>query len=249
MSDPAPVTLLNAEGASPFVLLCEHASNHIPARLGALGLPEAELSRHIAWDIGAADLARRLSALLDAPLFLAGVSRLLIDLNRPPGVPTSIPERSEDTVIPGNLGLGAEERAAREAAWFHPFHAAVAALLDRRQAAGAPTLVVGVHSFTPRFQGVDRPWHAGVLFGEAEVFGRTLAAAIGADPALVVGENEPYRIEPGVHDHTVPVHGDARGLDAALIEVRQDLLADAAGIEAWALRLASALGAAAGRSP
>ncbi|SHI33089.1 Predicted N-formylglutamate amidohydrolase [Roseomonas rosea] len=249
MSEPAPVTLLNAEGASPFVLLCEHASNHIPARLGALGLPPAELSRHIAWDIGAAELARRLSALLDAPLFLAGVSRLVIDLNRPPGVPTSIPERSEDTAIPGNLGLGVEERAAREGAWFHPFHVAVAALLDRRQAAGAPTLVVGVHSFTPRFQGVDRPWHAGVLFGEAEVFGRALAAAIGADPSLVVGENEPYRIEPGVHDYTVPVHGDARGLDAALIEVRQDLLADAAEIEAWALRLASALGVAAGRSP
>ncbi|WP_043830654.1 N-formylglutamate amidohydrolase [Muricoccus aerilatus] len=247
MSDPAPVTVLNAEGASPFVLLCEHASNHIPARYGALGLPEAELARHIAWDIGAAALARRLSALLDAPLLLSAVSRLVIDLNRPPGVPTSIPERSEDTIIPGNAGIRAEERAARERAWFHPFHDAVTALLDRRAAAGAATIVVGVHSFTPRFQGVDRPWHAGVLFAGAEGFGRALAAAIAADSALVVGENEPYRIEPGLHDYTVPVHGDARGIDAALIEVRQDLLGDAAGIEEWALRLASALGAAAGR--
>ena len=249
MSDPDPVTLVNAGGASPFVLLCEHASNHIPARYASLGLPPAELERHIAWDIGAASLARRLSAQLDAPLFLAGVSRLLIDLNRPPGVPTSMPERSEDTPIPGNQRIGTAEREAREAVWFHPFHAAVAALLDRRQAQGRPAVVIGVHSFTPRFQDLDRPWHAGVLFGAAETFGRSLAAAIGTDPALVVGENEPYRIEPGIHDYTVPVHGDARGLDAALIEVRQDLLADKAGIEAWALRLASALGLAAGRHP
>jgi len=247
VTDPAPVTVLNPEGASPFVLLCEHASNHIPARYGALGLPEAELGRHIAWDIGAASLARRLSALLDAPLLLSAISRLVIDLNRPPGAPTSIPERSEDTPIPGNAGIGAEERAAREAAWFHPFHEAVSALLDRRAAAEAATIVVGVHSFTPRFQGADRPWHAGVLFAAAEGFGRALAAAIATDPALVVGENEPYRIEPGVHDYTVPVHGDARGIEAALIEVRQDLLGDPAGIEEWALRLASALGAAAGR--
>jgi predicted N-formylglutamate amidohydrolase len=249
VSDPAPVTLINAEGASPFVLLCEHASNHIPARHGALGVPAAELVRHIAWDIGAADLARRLSALLDAPLLVAGASRLLIDLNRPPGVPTSMPEQSEDTPIPGNIALDAEERAAREAAWFHPFHDAVTALLDRRHSAGRPSIVVGIHSFTPRYQGVERPWHAGVLFAGAEGFGRALAAAIGTDPALVVGENEPYRIEPGVHDYTVPVHGDARGIDAVLIEVRQDLLGDPAAIEDWALRLASALGQAAGRHP
>nr|WP_245215475.1 N-formylglutamate amidohydrolase [Pararoseomonas baculiformis] len=241
--------MLNAEGGSPFILLCEHASNHIPARHAGLGLPESELGRHIAWDIGAASLARRLSALLDAPLLLSGVSRLVIDLNRPPGVPTSIPERSEDTVIPGNLAIGPEEREAREAAWFHHYHQAVTALLDRRKERGRPAIVVGVHSFTPRFQGVDRPWHAGVLFGAAAMFGRGLAAAIAEDTALVVGENEPYRIEPGVFDYTVPVHGDARGLDAVLIEVRQDLLGDAAGIEAWALRLASALGKAAGRYP
>jgi len=248
-SDPAPVTVVNEGGASPFVLLCEHASNHMPVRYGALGVPEAERARHIAWDIGAADLARRLSALLDAPLLLSAVSRLIIDLNRPPGTPTSIPERSEDTPVPGNLGIDAAERAAREAAWFHPFHEAVTALLDRRHREGKPTLVIGVHSFTPRYQGVDRPWHAGILFGAAEAFGRALAAAIAEDPALVVGENEPYRIEPGTYDYTVPVHGDDRGLDAVLIEVRQDLLGDPGAIEAWALRLASALGRAAGRRP
>ncbi|WP_338661161.1 N-formylglutamate amidohydrolase [Pararoseomonas sp. SCSIO 73927] len=241
MSDPAPVEVVNAEGGSPFVLLCEHASNHIPARYGDLGLPASELGRHIAWDIGAAELARQLSARLDAPLLLAGASRLLIDLNRPPGVPTSIPEMSESTPIPGNIGILAAERALRQAMWFNPFHEAVSALLEARQRAGRRALVVGVHSFTPRYQGVDRAWHAGVLFGGAERFGRVLAAAIAEDPALVVGENEPYRIEPGIHDYTVPVHGDARGLEAVLIEVRQDLLGDAAGIGDWAGRLAPAL--------
>nr|WP_245214195.1 N-formylglutamate amidohydrolase [Pararoseomonas indoligenes] len=246
VKDPAPVEVVNAGGASPFVLLCEHASKHIPARYADLGLPASELGRHIAWDIGAAELARLLSARLDAPLLLAGASRLVIDLNRPPGMPSSIPEMSESTPIPGNTGLSAAERTLRQTAWFHPFHGAVTALLDRRQAEGRRTLVVGVHSFTPRYQGVDRPWHAGVLFAGAERFGRALAAAIAADPALVVGENEPYRIEPGIYDYTVPVHGDARGLDAVLIEVRQDLLGDEAGIRDWAERLAPALERAAG---
>ncbi|WP_426955310.1 N-formylglutamate amidohydrolase [Muricoccus radiodurans] len=243
--DPEPVTLLNPEGGGPFVLLCEHASNAIPARLGTLGLPASELARHIAWDIGAAALARRLSALLDAPAVLSGASRLVIDLNRPPGAPTSIPVRSESTDIPGNLNVDPAERAAREAAWFHPFHDAVTALLDSRVAAGRPTRVIGVHSFTPVFTGIARPWHAGVLYDGAKSFARELIAALARQPALVVGDNEPYRIEPDVHDYTVPVHGDRRGLEAVLIEVRQDLLADAAGIEAWAVRLRDALTAAA----
>ncbi len=239
---PPAATTLNEGGASPFVLLCEHASNHVPEEYAGLGLSSRDLGRHIAWDIGAADLARELSRRLDAPLFLSGYSRLLIDCNRPPGAPTSIPTRSEDTGIPGNLDLDAGERARREAAFFAPFHAAVARLLDRRAAEGRPAVVVGVHSFTPVFLGVPRPWRAGVLYGRAERFGRALVERLAADlgPAEV-GDNEPYRIEPEQHDYTVPVHGDARGLDAALLEVRQDLIASAAEAEAWAARLAPAL--------
>ncbi|MBL6455299.1 N-formylglutamate amidohydrolase [Belnapia sp. T6] len=237
------VTTLNPEGGSPFVLLCEHASNHIPASYGGLGLPPAELGRHIAWDIGAAALARRLSARLDAPLFLSGYSRLLIDCNRPLGAPTSIPLRSEDTEIPGNRDLSEAEVAARQDRFFRPFHAAVAACLDARR--GRPTIVLGIHSFTPVFQGVRRPWHAGLLYADAVALGQGLIAALAADPALVIGDNEPYRIEPE-HDYTVPVHGDARGLPAALIEVRQDLLADEAGIAAWADRVERALQAFSG---
>ena len=237
---PAAVTLHNPDGASPFVLLCEHASNFIPAEYAALGLPAAELGRHIAWDIGAAVLARKLSARLDAPLFVAGYSRLLIDLNRPLRASSSIPELSEATPIPGNLGIDAAERARREAAWFTPFHDAVAALLDARAAAGHDTAVIGVHSFTPTYLRVSRPWHAGILHGAATRFGTALVRALAEDPGLVIGDNEPYRIEPE-YDYTVPIHGDARGLDAVLLEVRQDLLADDAGCEAWASRLAAAL--------
>lgn len=237
---PPAVTVLNEEGSSSCVLLCEHASNYIPPGYGGLGLPPAKLMRHIAWDIGAAELARRLSVLLDAPLFLSGYSRLLIDLNRPLHAPSSIPEISEATAIPGNRGLDETERARRRAAYFAPFHGRVAAHLDRRLALGWPTRVVGVHSFTPVYLGERRPWHAGVLYGRAASFAEALVARLAAEPGLVVGANEPYRIEAEM-DYTVPVHGDARGLDAVLTEVRQDLLGTPEECEAWAVRLASAL--------
>jgi predicted N-formylglutamate amidohydrolase len=241
MSDaPAPVTLVNGEGRSPILLLCEHASNHIPPGYARLGLAEAELQRHIAYDIGAAELARRLAARLDAPLLLAGYSRLLIDLNRPLQAPSSIPEISEATVIPGNRGIDAAERARRQEAWFAPFHDRVAGLLDARAAAGRRSVVIGVHSFTPVYLGQRRPWHAGILYGAARAFGGALVRGLAAEPGLVIGDNEPYRIEAAM-DYTVPVHGDARGLDAVLLEVRQDLLVDAAGWEDWADRLARVL--------
>jgi predicted N-formylglutamate amidohydrolase len=232
--------VVNEAGSSAVVLLCEHASNHVPAEYGRLGLPPEELRRHIAWDIGAAALARSLSARLDAPLFLGGCSRLVIDLNRPLWSTTSIPEVSESTAIPGNRTISASERERRAAAWFHPFHGRVAACLDRRAAEGRRTVVVGVHSFTPVFLGVRRPWHAGVLYVRASGLGRALVARLAAAGGLEVGDNEPYRIEVE-HDYTVPVHGDARGIDAVLLEVRQDLLDAADAPEAWASRLAAAL--------
>ena len=242
MTDAAPpaVTAVNEGGASPYVLLCEHASNHIPGAYAGLGVSPGDLRRHIAWDIGAAELARRLSRLLDAPLFLSGYSRLLIDCNRPLGVPTSIPTVSEATEIPGNHGLDAAERARRATAYHAPFHRRVEQALDERTGVGRPTIVVGIHSFTPVFLGERRPWHAGVLYGQAAAFGLALAARLRAEPGLCVGDNEPYRVTPDT-DYTVPVHGDRRGLAAALIEVRQDLIGDDAGVGAWAARLSPAL--------
>ncbi|MFN4090132.1 MAG: N-formylglutamate amidohydrolase [Alphaproteobacteria bacterium] len=242
---PAAVTVVNEAGTSPVVLICEHASNHIPGAYAGLGLAPEHLVRHIAWDIGAAALARRLSALLDAPLFLSGYSRLLIDCNRPAGVPSSIPLRSEDTDIPGNLDLSAEEVARRTALCFTPFQEAIARHLDARTAAGRETEIVGVHSFTPVFLGERRRWHAGVLHGNAlnggaDALARRLLDGLGREPDLVVGDNEPYAVGP-TSDYTVPVHGIARGLPAALIEVRNDLICDEAGVETWARRLAGVL--------
>lgn len=242
-SDAPAVETVNASGKSPYVLLCEHASNYIPARYNQLGLDATELERHIAWDIGVAPIARDLSRVLDAPLVLSGYSRLLIDCNRPVGVATSIPEISESTRVPGNTGLTDDERAYRAAHFFWPFQKEVARILDRRQAEKTPTIVFGVHSFTPVFKGFVRPWHAGILFRKARSLGNALVEAL-QEPGLNVVANEPYRIEDG-GDHTVPVHGEERGLDAVLIEIRQDLIGHADGQAAWAQRLAPALQTAA----
>lgn len=240
---PPVVTAINEGGVSPYVLLCEHASNHVPDRYAGLGVAAPDMERHIAWDIGAAELAQHLSRRLDAPLFLSGISRLVIDCNRPLGTPTSIPSISESTPIPGNQGLSDAERDYRASAYFTPFQDRVRAALDRRTRAGTPTILIGIHSFTPVFHGVVRPWHAGVLYAQATTLGHALVAGIEAGGGVCVGDNEPYQILPD-EDHTVPVHGDARGIPAALIEVRQDLVASSEGVLAWAGRLAAALSGA-----
>jgi len=236
--DPPPVSVENEAGASAILLLCEHASRFVPDAYRGLGLAEADLARHIAWDIGAADLARALSRRLDATLVLGGYSRLLVDCNRPLTSPTLMPVVSETTRIPGNEGIDDAERTRRIEGIFAPFQAAVADRLDARAEAGRRSVVIGVHSFTPVFKGVARPWHAGVLYGRAEAFGERLLAALGG-PSPTLAANEPYRVDE--EDHTVPVHGDARGLDAILLEIRNDLISSDDGVRAWADRLAPAL--------
>ena len=237
---PGPVEVLNEAGASPVVLLCEHASNHMPAEFARLGLPPAELERHIAWDIGAAAVTRRLADLIDAPAFLGTYSRLLIDLNRPTTAASCIPARSEATDVPGNIGLDPAERQRRIDRIFTPYHARVAAHLDARAAAGRPTTLVTIHSFTPVFLGVSRPWHVGILFDRSRAFGEALVARLAQDSALVVGANEPYVIY-REEDYAVPVHGEDRGHDAVLVEIRNDLIAAAPGPDAWAERLATVI--------
>ena len=237
--DPQAAMVLNEAGRSPYVLLCEHASRYIPPRYSNLGLPEPELTRHIAWDIGAEGIARQLSKALDAPLIMSGYSRLLIDCNRPIGVASSIPEVSETTAIPGNIGLDGDERGRRADLYYWPFQKAVIAHLDARQRNGTPTIIFGVHTFTPVFKGFQRPWHAGVLYRKSADFGERLLGLL-AEPGLTLAANEPYIIEDD-HDQTVPVHGEARGLEAVLIEVRQDLVAGAEGQVEWAGRLARGL--------
>ncbi|MGA7866534.1 MAG: N-formylglutamate amidohydrolase [Stellaceae bacterium] len=241
--EPDPVTLANESGGSVFFLTCEHAGRTFPRRLGRLGLSEAETLRHIAWDIGIGAVGRELSQLLNAAVILQTYSRLVIDCNRDPNVPSSIPEISEDTEIPGNHGLTEADRAARVDAIFRPYHNAIAAALDRRAAADRPSVLVALHSFTPLFKGVSRPWHVAVLFNRDPRLAHALAELLRAEGDLMVGENEPYRVS-DLTDYTVPVHGERRGLPHVEIEIRQDLITDAAGQREWAERLARLLPAA-----
>jgi predicted N-formylglutamate amidohydrolase len=242
--DPPAVTVFNEPGASPVVLLCEHASNFMPARYNRLGLTEADLQRHIAYDIGALTMARRMAVLLDAPLIASGYSRLLIDCNRPQAAPSLVPIRSEATDIPGNIGLSAEERAERDRLYFAPFRERVSATLDARLAAGQRTVLIGVHSFTPVYLGVARVWQAGVLYLQARAFGHVLIEALRTqNPALTIGDNDPYTVTLE-GDYTVPWQGDCRGIPTALFEVRQDLIGSEAGAEAWGGTLAAAVAAA-----
>jgi predicted N-formylglutamate amidohydrolase len=235
LDEPPPYGVINPDGTSELLLLCEHALPRIPRRLAHLGLPKSERLRHIGWDIGALSLARDLSARLDAALFHTGYSRLVVDCNRPIDNPSLMPETSESTAIPGNSGLSAAERAERLETLFYPFQAAVSRRLDLRAAEGKPTFVVGVHSYTPVYKEFARPWHAGILYAGATEFAGRMIRALAQEDTLVIGDNEPYRIDSD--DYTVPVHGDARGFPAVLIEVRHDLISTAQGVAEWAPRL------------
>jgi predicted N-formylglutamate amidohydrolase len=238
--EPAPVMHVRPRGRSPFLILCDHAGLRIPRRLGSLGLPAHDIRRHIGWDIGDWPVSLRLAEACDAVLIGQPYSRLVIDCNRAPGVPSSIVEISESTEVPGNAGLSQAERDAREAALFRPYHDAIARELDRRAAAGQPTIIIAVHSFTPVYRGVARPWHVGVLFNRDERLARALLNMLYLEGDLVVGENEPYSIS-DLTDYTVPVHGEARGLPHVELEIRQDLITAEAGQHDWADRLARLL--------
>ena len=239
----APVALENEAGDSSFFLTGDHAGRAFPRRLGTLGLPEHETWRHIAWDIGIGGVGRELSRLLDAAVILQTYSRLVVDCNRDPEVPSSIPGISETTQIPGNHGLGKAERTARVDAIFRPYHEAIAAALDRRSAEGRASVLVALHSFTPVFKGVARPWHVAVLFNRDSRLAHPLAELLRAEGGLMVGENEPYAVS-DFTDYTVPVHGERRGLAHVEIEIRQDLIASSEGQREWAERLARLLPAA-----
>ena len=230
-----PALVVNGEGRSPFVLICEHASNRLPRRLGTLGLAASELERHIAWDLGAEPVARRLSRLTDAPLVLQRYSRLAYDCNRPPDSADAMPEISETTVIPGNRGLSPADRLARIGDIYRPFHAAVAELLDRRAAAGVRSQVVSIHSFTPVFKGERRSVELGILFDRDRTLPERLMPCFATVDARY---NEPYGPRDGVL-HTLNLHVAPRGLAHAMIEIRNDFLTDERGQAGWAERLAA----------
>jgi predicted N-formylglutamate amidohydrolase len=228
-SDERTVALaLNPGAASPFLLLGDHAGREIPRSLGDLGLPAREFERHIAWDIGVAGLGARLAARLDATFIRQRFSRLVIDCNRDPARADAIPEVSDGAAIPGNRALSPAARRARVAEVSEPYHAAIAAELDARAARGAPTTLISLHSFTPRMDGLDRPWRFGVLHAGDSPYSRAVLARLRAEfGAALVGDNEPYRMDEV--DFTIPRHAGGRGLDYLELEVRQDLLAEPEG--------------------
>ncbi len=238
--EPPPFLELGQHGRSNFVILVDHAGARIPRRLGHLGLPPTELQRHIAWDIGALGVARRMAEALDAPLVAQNYSRLVIDCNRDPRVATSIPPMGESIEIPGNIGLSRVETEARRAEIFEPYHARVRELLDARAAAGRTTILIAQHSMTNVFKGVRREMQAAVLYNRDRRFAGLVLDGLRRCDGLTIGDNEPYFVSDET-DYTVPRHGEARGLPHVEIEIRQDLILDDAGQDEWARRLTAVL--------
>jgi len=239
--EDAPALLVNGDGRTPYVLVCEHASNRLPRTLGTLGLAESDLQRHIAWDIGAEQVARLLSRLIDAPLMLQRYSRLAYDCNRPPDSADAMPEISETTPIPGNRQLSPADRLARISEIYRPFHAAIADLLDGRAAAGARSMVVTIHSFTPVYKGTPRAVELGILHDRDPSLAAKLITSF---PTVAARLNQPYGPEDGVL-HTLNLHAAPRGLPHAMIEMRNDLISHERGRDEWAERLSASLAHAA----
>lgn len=241
--EPAPYEIVNAAGAAPLVLLCDHASRFIPRALDNLGLGQAELSRHIAWDIGIADVTRRLAEIMDAPAVLSRFSRLIVDPNRALDDPTLVPRISDGVIVPGNRELAPAEIGRRIAALHRPYHAAVdrvieGKLADLRQSGRRPALI-SMHSFTPVIKGTERPWQIGILWNRDPRIPEPLMARLRAE-GIVVGDNEPYSGRDN-HGYTLHVHAEPRGLANALIEMRQDLIDTHHGAAEWTRRIRDAL--------
>lgn len=233
---PGAVEVIPGDPAAGMLLLCDHASNAIPPELDSLGLPPAQLERHIAYDIGAAEMTRAMARALGAPAVLSHFSRLLIDPNRGLDDPTLVMRLSDGAIVPGNRHIDAAGIAARIERYYRPYDAAIDAAIEAALTAGHPPAIISLHSFTPFWKGVARPWHVGVLWDYEGRLARPLIAALQQEGDLVVGDNEPYH--GGLPGDTIDRHAIRRGLADALIEVRQDLIASDATARDWGVRLA-----------
>ncbi len=238
--DPPPFELYNEGGGRACLLICDHASAAIPRLLGDLGLDAGQRRRHIAWDIGIAEVTRRLANLLDAPAVLSGYSRLVIDCNRHLEDPSSIAQESDDVPVPGNRRLDVAARAQRAEACFWPYHRAITAQIRRMREAGRPPALISLHSFTPVMQGFERPWHIGVLWNKDGRLAIPLLAGLSRDRNICVGDNQPYDGRVG-RGYGVAMHGEGESLAHVLLELRQDLIDTRHGAAAWANRLARLL--------
>lgn len=234
------VRVIGGRADAGLVIVCDHAENTLPERYGSLGLPAAELERHIAYDIGAAAVTRALARGLGVPAVLSRFSRLLIDPNRGADDPTLIMRLSDGAVIPGNRTLSEEERERRRALYWQPYHTAIERTLDTCLATGPVPAIVSIHSFTPVWKGVNRPWHAGILWDKDPRLPEVLLAAFARESDLVVGDNQPYTGK--LLGDCMWQHGTRRGLAHAIVEIRQDLIAHARGQADWGERLVRMIG-------
>lgn len=221
------------------LVLCDHATNALPSEYGTLGLPAAELERHIGYDIGAAEVTRKVAKALDAPAIMTRFSRLLIDPNRGLDDPTLVMRISDGAVVPGNRHLDEDERLRRVGTYYAPYHQRIDSLIEKCVAAGVPPVLLSIHSFTDNWKGVPRPWHAAILWDRDYRFSVPLLEALRSDAGIIVGENEPY--DGKLAGDCMWQHGTRRGLAHTIIEVRQDLIRTPEGQQAWGERLAHAV--------
>ena len=230
--DPAPVETINPTSEVPCIITCDHASRAVPAALDQLGLPPEAFDLHIASDLGAGEVTRRVARRLGVAAVLCGYSRLVIDCNRYLDDPTAFRDVSDGHQIPGNRNLTQEDRDRRIVAIREPYHGEIDAQLTRRRSAQVAPGIISIHSFTPRMDGFERPWHVGVLWDKDPRFALPLLRYFASQSGLVAGNNEPYS---GRHpaDFTIDHHGERAGLPCVSLEIRQDLLATEAGIESW----------------
>ena len=238
--EPAPFELLAADAQRPLVLACDHASNRIPRSLDGLGLNGVGLDDHIAWDVGAGAITRLLSERLQASAVLGGYSRLVIDLNRDLQDSTVFPEISDGVLVPANLGLSDANRAERARVFFDPYHEELRRVIAERTTTEQTPVMICMHSFTPYWHGVLRPWQVGILWDKDPRLAVPLLAALREPGDIIIGDNQPYS---GHHpeDFTVDYHAEKLGLAYGAIEIRQDLIEDESGQQRWADRLADIL--------
>jgi predicted N-formylglutamate amidohydrolase len=224
------------------LIVCDHASNGIPPGYGTLGLPREALERHIAYDIGAADVTRALAEMLGAPAVLSTYSRLIIDPNRGLDDPTLVMRYSDGAIVPGNAYIDAAEIARRSWQFWEPYRREVAATVDAMIASGAPPALISIHSFTAVWRGFLRPWKVGILWDRDDRMLKPLIEGLLAEPDLLadeIGDNEPY--DGALAGDTIDDVATSRRLTNALIEIRQDLIAEKKQAVAWAERIARIL--------
>lgn len=231
----APFEFVNGAGQAALLLVCEHASNTIPAHYDGLGIGPEVAQSHVAWDPGAFAVAQGIGARLDAPLVAGTISRLVYDCNRPPEAPDAMPARSERFDIPGNRDLSEAERQARTDAVYRPFETTLAQTIAN---ASRPPVMVTIHSFTPDYLGRHRDVELGIVHDADARFADAMLDCAPRHTALKVGRNDPYGPEDGV-THTLKRHALPNGLHNVMIEIRNDLIADADSQDAVAAALAA----------